>query len=76
MESHAEANIAPDWSSIGVKTLVIHGEHDAIVPLSAGEMVAGDIPDSSLVVIPGAGHIPSMTRPGEVVAAIEAFFTA
>ena len=76
MESHAEANIAPDWSSIGVKTLVIHGEHDAIVPLSAGEMVAGAIPDSSLVVIPGAGHIPSMTRPGEVVTAIEAFFTA
>lgn len=75
MESHAEANIAPEWSSIRVKTLVIHGEHDVIVPLSAAEMVAKAVPDSTLVVIPGAGHIPSMTRPGAVVAAIEQFFT-
>ena len=76
MESHAEANVAPAWSSIGVKTLVMHGENDVIVPLGAGQMVADAIPDSSLVVLPGAGHIPSMTRPAEVVAAIDACFTA
>jgi pimeloyl-ACP methyl ester carboxylesterase len=76
MESHAEANVAPDWSRIGVKTLVIHGEQDVIVPLRAGQMVADAVPDSSLVVLAGAGHIPTMTRPVEVVDAIDAVFTA
>jgi pimeloyl-ACP methyl ester carboxylesterase len=75
MESHAEANVAPDWSSIAVKTLVLHGELDAIVPLPAGRMVADAVPGASLVVIPGAGHIPTMTRPAEVVSAIEDAFT-
>jgi pimeloyl-ACP methyl ester carboxylesterase len=75
MESHAEANVVPDWSSIAVKTLVLHGELDTIVPLTAGRMVADAIPGASLVVIPGAGHIPTMTRPAEVVSAIEDAFT-
>jgi pimeloyl-ACP methyl ester carboxylesterase len=74
MESHAEANVAPDWSSVGVKTLVIHGEQDLIVPLAAGQMVADAVPDASLVVIPGAGHLPTMTRPTDVVRAIEDAF--
>ncbi|HEX4906686.1 MAG TPA: alpha/beta hydrolase [Acidimicrobiales bacterium] len=71
MECHAEANVFPDWSSISVKTLVLHGELDVIVPLSAAEMVAGAVPDAELVVLPGAGHVPTMTRPAAVVAEIE-----
>ena len=50
--------------------LIIHGELDAIIPLAVAEMAARAIPDSKLVVIPGAGHVPTMTRPEEFVAAI------
>lgn len=71
LEVHAEANVAPNFPAIGLPALVIHGELDAIIPVAAAEMVANAIPDSELVVIPGAGHVPTLTRPGEVVAAIE-----
>jgi pimeloyl-ACP methyl ester carboxylesterase len=70
LEAYAEADVAPDCSAIRVPTLIIHGELDAIIPLAVAATTALAIPDSKLVVIPGAGHVPTMTRPGEVVAAI------
>jgi pimeloyl-ACP methyl ester carboxylesterase len=75
-ESHAEANLAPDLSAIRVPTLIIHGELDAIIPPVVGEMAAKAIPDSKLVLIPGAGHVPTMTRPEELVAAINDWWDA
>ncbi|HEX4216878.1 MAG TPA: alpha/beta hydrolase [Acidimicrobiales bacterium] len=71
LEVHAEEKIAPDFSAIRLPALVIHGELDAIIPVSAAETVAGAIPGSKLVVIPGAGHVPTLTRPAEVAAAID-----
>lgn len=59
---------------ITVPTLVVHGTADAIVPFAIGEWVASSIPGAQLVPIEGAGHVPTMTRPHEVVAAIERRF--
>jgi 3-oxoadipate enol-lactonase len=73
LEVHAEAQVAPDFSAIGIPALVIHGELDAIIPAAAARLVADAIPDSELVVIPGAGHVPTLTKPAEVVAAIESW---
>lgn len=70
-ESHDVPRIAPDLGAIAVPTLVIHGRLDAIVPLSAGETAAALIPGAELVVIDDAGHVPTITRPREVVAAID-----
>lgn len=70
-EAHAEASPAPNLSSIRVPTLIIHGEYDRIIPMATAEMAAQAIPDSKLVVIPGAGHVPILTRPAEVVAVID-----
>ena len=70
-EAHYESNAAADPAEIGVPTLVLHGRRDAIVPLAIGEAVAGAIPDSELVVLDDAGHVPTLTRPREVVDAIE-----
>jgi pimeloyl-ACP methyl ester carboxylesterase len=72
-ESHDVPRIAPDLGAIEVPTLVIHGRCDAIVPLSAARAAAAAIPGAELVVIDDAGHVPTMTRPHEVVAAIEAW---
>lgn len=52
-------------------TLVVHGERDVVIPLSIAEMVAATIPRSELVVLPGAGHLPTTTRPALLVDAIE-----
>ena len=69
-EAHYEGNVAADVSKVSVPTLVIHGEDDVVVPLAIGEAVAAAIPTCDLVVVPGAGHVPTLTRPREVVEAI------
>lgn len=70
LESHDAPRLAPDLTHVSVPTLVIHGDRDAIVPLAVGRATAAAIPDAELVVISGAGHVPTVTRPGAVVEAI------
>lgn len=72
-ESHDVPRITPDLSAVEVPTLLIHGRRDAIVPLSAAREAAAAIPGAELVVIDDAGHVPTMTRPREVAAAIDAW---
>lgn len=71
LEVHAEQKIAPDFSKIEVPTLLVHGELDMIIPVEAAEAVAGVMPRARLVRIPGAGHVPTLSRPEAVVAAID-----
>lgn len=71
LETHAEEGIAPDFSAIKVPTLVIHGEEDAIIPLAAAEAIGGAMADASVVRLPGAGHVPTLSRPAAVVSAID-----
>ena len=70
-ESHYEAAIAPDITRVSVPTLLVHGENDAIIPLPLAQAIAAAIPGAELAVIPGAGHVPTMTRPEQVVAEVE-----
>lgn len=55
---------------IEVPTTVIHGEHDQIWPLDAARTFAEGIAGAELTVIPGAGHVPMMTRPQQVADAL------
>jgi len=43
---------------IKVPTLIIWGEEDEAVPLEIGRRLNQDLPDSRLVVIPEAAHLP------------------
>ena len=52
---------------------MIHGGRDVIVPPSVGEAAAAAIPDAEFVVIEDASHVPTLTRPREIVAAIAAW---
>lgn len=71
LEVHADAGVAPDFSAIEIPVLVVHGENDMIIPVQAAEMVAKTAPNSTLVRIPSAGHVPTLTRPDDVVKAID-----
>lgn len=71
LETHYNRGVAPDLAAVSLPTLLLHGELDAIVPLRAAQEVAATIPGAELVVLPGAGHVPTVTRPQEVVAAID-----
>ena len=61
-------------SRITQPTLIIHGTHDVITPLANSQTLAQQIPNSRLVTIEGAGHVPTLTRPSDVVRAIGEFF--
>jgi pimeloyl-ACP methyl ester carboxylesterase len=60
-------------SEIQVPTLVIWGEGDRIIPPAYGEAFASAIPDAKLAVIPRAGHVPMLERPGAVNEAMAPF---
>lgn len=70
-ESHISAAIRPDYAALTVPTLVVHGELDHIVPVQAAHYVAGAIAGATLEVLPGAGHVPSVTQPAALVDVIE-----
>lgn len=48
---------------VAAATLVISGDQDPIVPPAQSQLIASRIPQSHLVLIPGAGHIPMWERP-------------
>lgn len=48
---------------ITARTLVIHGEADALLPVSNARDLAQKIPNSTLVIIPGAGHAFELEDP-------------
>ncbi len=54
-------------------TLVITGELDAWSPPAQHEAIAGRIADSTLVIVPGAGHMLPLEAPGAVNQAIAAW---
>jgi len=50
--------------------LVLMGEHDIPCPKSRHDLMHALMPHSRLVVIPGAGHLPTLERPCETAAAL------
>jgi pimeloyl-ACP methyl ester carboxylesterase len=70
----ASEAIVIDPAEIEIPTLILHGTADAIVPASAGHHLASTIPDAELVLLDGAGHVPTFTRTREVVDAIQRRF--
>jgi pimeloyl-ACP methyl ester carboxylesterase len=53
-----------------VPTLVLCGEHDALCPVKRHEFMAELIPNARLVVVPDAGHLPTLEQPEAVTEAL------
>lgn len=65
--------VTEQLGQIKTPTLIIVGDQDvATVPGKAEQMHAG-IPNSQLVIIPGAGHTSTVEEPEAVTVAMEAF---
>jgi 3-oxoadipate enol-lactonase len=64
----------PDYTpmlpTITVPTLVVVGSDDEFTPISQAEYLHTRIPDSTLVVVDGAAHMPNLERPAEFNAAV------
>ena len=50
------ANLTPKLERVVAPTLMIWGEHDALVPVTFGQLLRSAIPGAELVIIAGAGH--------------------
>ena len=50
---------------IEAPTLVMHGEHDAMAPISNARLLADRIPDAELCIVPRSGHAYMLERPQE-----------
>lgn len=42
--------------ALSVPVLLVHGEHDVVVPVADARRLAAAAPDATLLVVPGAGH--------------------
>src|SRR5207244_3681275 len=69
----AEADQRDLLPHIAVPTLLIWGELDARSPLSVARQFEQAIPDTRLVVIPGAGHVSNLEQPAQVNEAVREF---
>jgi pimeloyl-ACP methyl ester carboxylesterase len=63
-----------DARQLDLPVLIVHGTADAIVPIAGSRELAALLPDVELIELDGVGHVPTMTRPDEVVAAIQRRF--
>ena len=64
-----------DLSAIRARTLVAVGEHDKRDFHAIAERLAREVRDAELVVIPDAGHLPSVERPRETAAIVRRFLS-
>jgi pimeloyl-ACP methyl ester carboxylesterase len=62
----SEAEIA----GIAAPTLILWGDEDRLIPLSAGRWLDRVMPDSELVVYEGIGHLPHEEAPGATLEAV------
>jgi len=54
-------------------TLIVHSRDDIVVPRQVSEYLVQHIPNAQLASIDASGHLPHMSAPGAIIAAIQAF---
>jgi len=60
-------------AQITVPTLILHGEQDNLIPVSAGGKFADAIPGARLITYPDAGHLPQEELAEQSVGDLRAF---
>ena len=72
--SAGEVDLRNEISHISQPTLILHGEADGIVPIKEARQLSGILSNAKLSILPGAGHVPTMTHPQEIAHEIMNFF--
>ena len=68
-------DLGPILPTIRVPTLVLHRTEDPLEPVASGRFVAEQIPDATLVELPGRDGLPWIGEVDSVLEAIEIFIT-
>ncbi|HKV01006.1 MAG TPA: alpha/beta hydrolase [Ktedonobacteraceae bacterium] len=66
-------SVASDLKVMRKPTLIVWGENDRQIPLKLAQRLHHDIPESRLVIIPGAGHLIVFDAPDQVASALADF---
>jgi 3-oxoadipate enol-lactonase len=66
-------SIVDRLAKVQMPALVIVGEEDASLPVPISQEITDALPNASLVVIPGAGHLSALEKPEEVTKAMLRF---
>jgi pimeloyl-ACP methyl ester carboxylesterase len=61
------------YLAVGMPTLLLWGERDAIIPVGHGHRAAAQMPGSRLVTFPDSGHFPQIDDPHRFAAAVREF---
>ena len=61
LEVHDETAALPVLA--GIPTLIACGDHDLLTPVKNSQEMAAALPESLLVIVPGAAHVVMMERP-------------
>jgi pimeloyl-ACP methyl ester carboxylesterase len=68
-----DACFEPKLKTIVAPTLILFGEHDKVVPPGNAELLARQIPNSTIRILPNAGHFYPFDAPDAAVIAIVEF---
>lgn len=68
-----DSDLRANVSAVGCSTLLIMGERDPLVPVSAGRWIMSHLQQGQIGIIPGAGHAPFLSHSDIVWPALEKF---
>jgi 3-oxoadipate enol-lactonase/4-carboxymuconolactone decarboxylase len=74
-EAIAAADLTASTLALSVPALVVVGDQDLATPVTSADALHRAITGSSLVIIEGGAHIPTVEKPAEVTAALQNFLT-
>ncbi|WP_243740424.1 alpha/beta fold hydrolase [Streptomyces sp. 8K308] len=72
-DSRHTLSVLPKLVASPAPKLLVWGEEDRFQPVSYAERFAAEVPGTTLVRVPGAGHIPTENAPDVVVEALARF---
>ena len=67
---------APDLSAVHVPTLIVFGQEDRVIAPADGEKFRQAIPDATLILYPGVGHVPMEQIPERSASDLRAWLAA
>lgn len=67
------SDLRAELPALKLPTLVIHGDRDALTPVTAGRWMAENLQGSRYLELPGAAHAPFLSHAGEVRQALTEF---
>lgn len=68
-----DTDLRKSVAAIRQPVLLVHGEHDPLMPLSAARWLADRLPQARLEVFSSAAHAPFMSQPDRFVAVVREF---